>query len=68
MKNWLIMLGLALAAAAGAYAIFFAINDQPEVRRAAHAVIAVAAVANAITITGIAVATLAAVLAFARFR
>jgi hypothetical protein len=37
MKNWLIMLGFALAAAAGAYALFFAINDQPEVRRAAHA-------------------------------
>ena len=37
MKNWLIMLGFALAAAAGAYAIFFAINDQPEVRRAARA-------------------------------
>jgi hypothetical protein len=37
MKNWLIMLGFALAAAMGAYAFFFVINDQPEVRRAARA-------------------------------
>jgi hypothetical protein len=37
MKNWLITFVVALGAAVVTYAAFFAINDQPELRRAARA-------------------------------
>lgn len=37
MKNWLITLGVALTAGAVAFAAFFALNDDPEMRRAARA-------------------------------
>ena len=37
MKNWLLTLGLALTAGALAFAAFFALNDDPELRRVARA-------------------------------
>jgi len=37
VKNFWITLGLAVAAGVAAFAVFFALNDDPEVRRAARA-------------------------------
>ena len=37
MKNFWITLGLAVTAGAAAFAVFFAMNDDPELRRAARA-------------------------------